>query len=268
MLYETGELDEAAELLEESYHLGPERYVVGAKAAQGDREAAAGRLDAGMAVAEKLRLPRLAAAITHERVRQGLPIDPAEAARLRAGGGIPRAGDGIATLTAELDAASGIRLLARSHAGDDRDEACRRALLAGIDPPARPLAALQARLLLVEIRTAARTRRTTSRRCAPCAPSMDCRGCSSTRASVDGRTRKDGGMASNQEGIGILKLECPQGHPVGRILKTPRIRRFNTIPARWWGLAGSGRMKMTSRSSTRSAGTATSRWATPRPRCR
>ncbi|BBY00194.1 serine/threonine-protein kinase [Mycobacterium seoulense] len=163
MLYETGELDEAAELLEESYHLGPEgggvdylvaRYVVGAKtkAAQGDREAAAGRLDAGMAVAEKLRLPRLAAAITHERVRQGLPIDPAEAARLRAGGGIPRAGDGIATLTAELDAASGIRLLARSHAGDDRDEACRRAaaLLAGIDPAARPLAALQARLLLVE----------------------------------------------------------------------------------------------------------------------
>jgi len=23
----------------------------------------------------------------------------------------------------------------------------------------------------------------------------------------------------NQEGIGMLKLECPQGHPVGRILK-------------------------------------------------
>lgn len=26
-------------------------------------------------------------------------------------------------------------------------------------------------------------------------------------------------MVGNQEGIGILKLECPQGHPVGRILK-------------------------------------------------
>ncbi|OBH26773.1 hypothetical protein A5692_26560 [Mycobacterium sp. E342] len=26
-------------------------------------------------------------------------------------------------------------------------------------------------------------------------------------------------MAGNQEGIGILKLECPQGHPVGRLLK-------------------------------------------------
>ncbi|WP_407688986.1 hypothetical protein [Mycobacterium sp. HUMS_1102779] len=24
---------------------------------------------------------------------------------------------------------------------------------------------------------------------------------------------------SNQEGIGVLKLECPQGHPVGRILR-------------------------------------------------
>lgn len=26
-------------------------------------------------------------------------------------------------------------------------------------------------------------------------------------------------MAVNQEGIGVLKLECPQGHPVGRVLK-------------------------------------------------
>jgi hypothetical protein len=26
-------------------------------------------------------------------------------------------------------------------------------------------------------------------------------------------------MAGNQEGIGTLKLECPQMHPVGRILK-------------------------------------------------
>jgi phage FluMu protein Com len=26
-------------------------------------------------------------------------------------------------------------------------------------------------------------------------------------------------MAANQEGIGVLKLECPQCHPVGRILK-------------------------------------------------
>jgi hypothetical protein len=26
-------------------------------------------------------------------------------------------------------------------------------------------------------------------------------------------------MTGNQEGIGVLKLECPQQHPVGRILK-------------------------------------------------
>ena len=26
-------------------------------------------------------------------------------------------------------------------------------------------------------------------------------------------------MAGNQEGIGVLKLECPQTHPVGRIMK-------------------------------------------------
>ncbi len=26
-------------------------------------------------------------------------------------------------------------------------------------------------------------------------------------------------MVANQEGIGMLKLECPQTHPVGRILK-------------------------------------------------
>ncbi len=26
-------------------------------------------------------------------------------------------------------------------------------------------------------------------------------------------------MAPNQEGIGVLKLECPQRHPVGRIVK-------------------------------------------------
>ncbi|MCV7380251.1 hypothetical protein BST11_25705 [Mycobacterium alsense] len=26
-------------------------------------------------------------------------------------------------------------------------------------------------------------------------------------------------MVGNQEGIGVLKLECPQRHPVGRILK-------------------------------------------------
>jgi ATP/maltotriose-dependent transcriptional regulator MalT len=161
-------LAEAADLLDQSYLLGPEagtveylaaRYGVGAKikAAQGDSEAAASRLDEGMAVAEKLRLPRLAATINDERVRLRLPITASEVTRLRAERTIPHADDGIATITAELDEASGIRLLARSDARDDREQACRRAhaLQGGIDPAARPLAALQARLLLAETITAA-----------------------------------------------------------------------------------------------------------------
>jgi len=168
LLYETGELAEAANLLDESSLLEPEggavdylaaRYVVGAriKARQGDRDAAVNRLDEGMTVAEKLRLPRLTAAINHERARLGLPINPSEAARLRALRSIPRDGNGIAIVTAELDEASGICLLSRSDAGDDREQACRRsdALLAGIDQTARPLAALQARLLQAETLNAA-----------------------------------------------------------------------------------------------------------------
>jgi serine/threonine-protein kinase PknK len=168
LLYEMGEFAEEAELLEESYRLGPEagavdylsaQYAVSAriKAAQGYRDAAAGRLDAGMTVAEKLGLPRLAAAINHERVRLHLPITPPEAARLRAVHRVFHGCNGIATITAELDEASGIRLLSRSHASDDRDQARRRAgtLLAGINPTARPLAALQARLLFAETLTVA-----------------------------------------------------------------------------------------------------------------
>ena len=168
LLYEIGEFAEAADLLEESYRLGPEagavdylvaQYAVSAriKAAQGYRDAAASRLDAGMTVAEKLALPRLAAAINYERVRLQLPISAPEAARLRAIYRVFHAGNGIATITGELDEASGIRLLSRSHASDDRDQACRRAgtLLAGINPTLRPLAALQARLLLAETLTVA-----------------------------------------------------------------------------------------------------------------
>jgi serine/threonine-protein kinase PknK len=168
LLYETGELAEATHLLDESHHLGAEggavdylvaRYAVGAriKASQGDRDAAVSRLDAGMTVAEKSRLARLAAAINHERVRLQLPITGPEVARLQGVRSVPHDGDGIATVTAELDEASGIRLLSRSDASNDREQACRRAqgLLAEIDPAARPLAALQARLLLAETLTAA-----------------------------------------------------------------------------------------------------------------
>jgi serine/threonine-protein kinase PknK len=132
--------------------------VVGAriKAANGNRDAAVNRLAAGMQVATQLRLARLAAAINNERIRLGIPITPAVAARLRSSRDIPR-GDGIATMTAELDEDSGIRLLCSSSDADDRELACRRAasLLAGIDPKQRPLAALRAQLLVAETFSAA-----------------------------------------------------------------------------------------------------------------
>ncbi len=162
LLYETGELAEAEGLVEESYQLGAEgggvdwlaaRYAIGAriKAARGDLSVAADRLSAGMAAAEQLRLPRLEAVINNERIRLGIGIAADVAARLRSARAIPQ-DDGIAMITAELDEDSGIRLLSASDSADDRAQACRRAaaLAAGIDDGRRPLAALQAQLLLAE----------------------------------------------------------------------------------------------------------------------
>ena len=157
---------EATRLLEESYQFGSEgggvdylaaRFVIGARirALHGDRSAAIERLDAGMDAAQRLRLPRLAAAVNNERIRLGIPIAPAVAARLRSTRTIPH-NDGIATLTAELDEDSAVRLLAASDSPDDQGQACRRAadLATGIDGQRRPLAALQAELLLIETLTA------------------------------------------------------------------------------------------------------------------
>jgi ATP/maltotriose-dependent transcriptional regulator MalT len=165
LLYETGELAEALSLLDESYQLGSEgggvdhliaRYVAGAriKAAHGDRGTAVARLDAGMEVAEQQRLPRLAAAITNERIRLGIEIASEVAARLTSTRTIP-SDDGIAMITAELDEDSAIRLLSTSDTDDDRGQACRRAadLLAGVDAERRPWAALRAQLLLAETLT-------------------------------------------------------------------------------------------------------------------
>ena len=162
LLYEAGELDDAARMLEMSYGLGPEgggvdylaaRYVASAKvkAAQGDLSAAAERLDADMKTAENLQLPRLAAAINNERIRLGIGIAPSVAARLRSVRAIPR-DDGIATIIAELDEESAVRLLLASGSADEQDQAWRRAtqLLAGMDARRRPLAALRAELLLAE----------------------------------------------------------------------------------------------------------------------
>jgi len=99
--------------------------------------------------------PRLEAAVNNERIRLGIQIAPAAAARLRSTRTIPH-NDGIATLTAELDENSAVRLLAASDSPDDQGQACRRAadLATGIDGQRRPLAALQAELLLIETLTA------------------------------------------------------------------------------------------------------------------
>ena len=169
LLYEAGNLDEAARLLEMGYGLGSEgggvdylaaRFVGSAKvkAAQGDLRAAAERLDAGMQAAEQLQLPRLVAAVNNERIRLGIDVAPAVAARLRSPRAISRH-DGIATLTAELDEDSAIRLLSASGSAEEHEQACNRAtdLLACIDAARRPFAALRAELLLTE--TLARTGR-------------------------------------------------------------------------------------------------------------
>ncbi|WP_068274258.1 serine/threonine-protein kinase [Aldersonia kunmingensis] len=80
--YEQGALDEARELLEETYALGSESvdfmvgpYVIGARilALQGDRDAAAQRLDEGNKIAADLALPRLRARVDNERGRLSLP---------------------------------------------------------------------------------------------------------------------------------------------------------------------------------------------------
>jgi len=167
LLYETGDLAEATRLLDESYLLGSDgggvdwlaaRYAIGAriKAAQGDHASAADRLAAGAKTADHLRLPRLAARINNERIRLGIELPQAVAAGLRLPRTIP-CDDGIATLTAELDEDSAVRLLSASDSADDREEACRRAaeVASGIDGERRPLAALQAQLLLIETLTAA-----------------------------------------------------------------------------------------------------------------
>lgn len=166
LLYETGNLAEAAKLLNENDLLGADggivdylvaRYGIGAriKAAQGDRKSAVERLADGAKIALQLQLPRLTARILNERIRLGIKLPQAVAAGLRSPRVIP--GDnGIATTTAELDEDSAVRLLSASDSADDREQACRRAadLVAAIDGERRPLAALQARVLRIQTLTA------------------------------------------------------------------------------------------------------------------
>ena len=158
--YETGELDEAARLLDESNQLGSAgggvdfmiaRYVIGArvKAALGDRAAAAQRLAAGQQAVTDLVLPRLGARIANERIRLGIDTELVDTEQIWRPRPIPQ-DSGIATMIAEIEEDSAVRLLLTGPSDEERQAACARAgaLLEGIDATRRPLAALRATLLL------------------------------------------------------------------------------------------------------------------------
>ncbi|WP_210755084.1 serine/threonine-protein kinase [Gordonia paraffinivorans] len=162
LLYERGEVSDAVELLDDTYHLGAEggiveiiiaTYVVGARAkhALGHDDQARHRLDEGERLAQSLHLPRLAAHITAERLRSGVGVEglSAESFPPAMPDDLP---DGIARVTAEKIEEAAIRALLASGTADSRGEACRRArmLCEGIGPTGRARAALNGRLLLAE----------------------------------------------------------------------------------------------------------------------
>lgn len=158
LLYEQGHLDDAEQLLDESHELGSEvgvvdsmlaTYGTGAriKALRGDLAAAEQRLREGAQIAVNLSLPRLAARIENERIRAGLNTE-------RRTGGHPSptgaGSDGIATITAELDTDSAIRLLLTDPALENAEQAITLAteLVTRARQTARPRSELRARLLL------------------------------------------------------------------------------------------------------------------------
>ncbi|WP_069165728.1 serine/threonine-protein kinase [Nocardia altamirensis] len=162
--YRRGDLDAADQLLDESHQLvarvGPpdfliSTFVIGArvKAVRGDLFTAAARLDEGARIAADNRLYRLAAHIRAERLRLGLPLDPADS--------IPEAAEpaaplkritGAAVLAAEAEEIAGIRaLLGEGRLGaDDRAVRRARALHGRMLEKRRPRAKLDAALLLAE----------------------------------------------------------------------------------------------------------------------
>jgi serine/threonine-protein kinase PknK len=170
LLYEQGHLAEADRLLDRSHTLGAEggtvdfmlaTYGTGARLKHllGQKDAAKSRLDEGARLAQRLRLPRLAARIVNERIRAGLG-GAASSAQAIDRGIRPRSDrdNGIVVLTSELEEDSMIRkaLTAQSDVQDLEAVYARvLALVASIDPPARPRAFLTAALLKVEVLAAA-----------------------------------------------------------------------------------------------------------------
>lgn len=166
LLYDQGHLDEADRLLDRSHTLGSEggtvdfmlaTYGTGARLKRllGQQDAAQARLDEGARLAQRLRLPRLAARIANERVRAG--IGPAQSSTQAIGREPGPHGDrdnGIVVITSELEEDSTIREALTAQTGMvDRDSVYARALalVESIDPRVRPRAFLNAALLKVEV---------------------------------------------------------------------------------------------------------------------
>ncbi|MFC8047626.1 protein kinase [Nocardia sp. NPDC057353] len=166
--YRQGDLEAAAELLDESHRLatriGPvdflvPAYVIGArvKALRGDREAALARLDEGALLAESNELARLGAHVRAERLRLGFAA-PGEPEGAPYGGGRRR---GAAALIAEAEEICAVRTLLARHAsgadGELADRAVRRAraLRSRMVEQQRPRAELDTTLLLAECLAAA-----------------------------------------------------------------------------------------------------------------
>ncbi|MGW5149193.1 protein kinase domain-containing protein [Rhodococcus koreensis] len=158
--YDQDRIDEAENLVEESYQLGSEggmvdfmiaRYVVAAriKAVRGDLGGADRYLRDGTQAAQSLGLARLRAAIVNERVLLGLPVGCAVELRREA----PNpADDGIRLRTAQLVDETAIRLLLRDNATEGVERACTRARqwAAVLEHGPRRRSALQAKRLLAE----------------------------------------------------------------------------------------------------------------------
>ncbi|TSD99859.1 protein kinase [Skermania sp. ID1734] len=158
--YHQGQLTEAEQLLDASAELGRQAgfvwfllatYRIGArvKAIRGDRAAADRRLADGAEIAERYSLPRLAAAITAERIRLGLPIPDDVRARLLQLPLYRRQDNGIHADIAEFDQASVIWLLLADGSASAAEQAATRAgaMVGEIGTQPRPRAMLQARLL-------------------------------------------------------------------------------------------------------------------------
>lgn len=160
LTYRAGDLATADRLLDESHQLVTRvgtvdfllaTFVTGArvKAVRGDLATAAARLEEGERIAREYELPRLAAHVRAERLRLGLPVEPATESG--PGPGLRRA-TGVAALIAEAEETAAVRamLAARPSHTDDAPVRRARALYGRTTEQGRPRAELDTALLLAE----------------------------------------------------------------------------------------------------------------------